>query len=151
MGKLWGEKDIEATIQRLDRLTLDESRATAAQTLDVVYSLVQHKRAIMDGEFSTRTNFLSLPAKCSCAQMQTGMNGQVSRAFWVGFMLAGDNWLSPPDPWKNHNLAHESRHGGTGSWWIEGDTYVEWKSSDTSSLLWWQSLPEAFDTTHAWC
>ncbi len=114
MGKLWGEKDIEATIQRLDRLTLDESQATAAQTLDVVYSLVQHKRAIMDGEFSTRTNFLSLPAKCSCAQMQMGMNGQVSRAFWVGFMLAGDNWLSPPDPWKNHNLAHESRHGGMG-------------------------------------
>jgi predicted SnoaL-like aldol condensation-catalyzing enzyme len=50
MGKLRGEKDIEATIQRLDRLTLDEGRATAAQTLEVVYGLVQHKRAIMDGE-----------------------------------------------------------------------------------------------------
>jgi len=31
--KLQGEKDIEATIQRLDRLTLDEGRATPAQTL----------------------------------------------------------------------------------------------------------------------
>ena len=50
MGKLRGEKDIEATIQRLDRLTLDEGRATAAQTLEVVYGLVQHRRAIMDGE-----------------------------------------------------------------------------------------------------
>jgi hypothetical protein len=52
MGKLWGEKDIEATIQRLDRLTLDEGRATAAQTLEVVYGLVQHKRAmVMDGGY----------------------------------------------------------------------------------------------------
>ena len=52
MGKLRGEKEIEATMQRLDRLTLDEGRATAAQTLEVVYSLVQHKREIMDGEDS---------------------------------------------------------------------------------------------------
>jgi hypothetical protein len=53
MGKLRGEKDIEATIQRLDRLTLDEGRATAAQTLEVVHGLVQQKRAIMDGKNST--------------------------------------------------------------------------------------------------
>ena len=39
-------------IQRLDRLTLDEGRATAAQTLEVVFGLVQHKRAVMDGENS---------------------------------------------------------------------------------------------------
>ena len=50
MGKLRGEKEIEATMQRLDRLTLDEGRATAAQTLEVVYGLVQQKKAIMDGE-----------------------------------------------------------------------------------------------------
>lgn len=46
------------------------------------------------------------------------------------------NWLSPPDPWENHNFARESRHGETGTWWIEGDTYAEWKSSGASSLLW---------------
>ena len=50
MMKLWGENDIEATIQRLDRLTLDEGRATTAQTLEVIYGLVRHRRAIMDGE-----------------------------------------------------------------------------------------------------
>ena len=72
MGKLRGEKDIEATIQRLDRLTLDEGRATAAQTLEVVYGLVQQKRAIMDGENSNCPALLSLPAECSCPQTQTG-------------------------------------------------------------------------------
>jgi hypothetical protein len=45
-------------------------------------------------------------------------------------------WLSPPDPWKNHNVVHESRHSGSGTWWIQGDTYIKWKSSGPSSLLW---------------
>ena len=34
----------------MDRLTLDETRATAAQTLEVVYGLVRNKRVDMDGE-----------------------------------------------------------------------------------------------------
>jgi hypothetical protein len=50
MKKLLGEKDIDATLQRLDRLTLDEVRATAAQTLEVVHGLIRHRRLIMDGE-----------------------------------------------------------------------------------------------------
>jgi hypothetical protein len=50
MKKLRGENDIESTLQRLDRLTLDEVRATAAQTLEVVCGLVRHTRVVMDGE-----------------------------------------------------------------------------------------------------
>ena len=36
MKKLRGEKDIEAALQSLDRLTMDEVRAAAAQILHVV-------------------------------------------------------------------------------------------------------------------
>ena len=50
MKKLGGEKGIEAALQRLDRLSLDEARATAAQTLEVVYGLVQYRRVVMDGK-----------------------------------------------------------------------------------------------------
>ena len=50
MKKLRGENEIEATLQRLDRLTLDEARATAAQTFEVVYSLVRYTKVVMDGE-----------------------------------------------------------------------------------------------------
>ena len=50
MKKLLGEKDIEASLERLHRLTLDEVRATAAQTLEAVYSLIRHRRVVMDGE-----------------------------------------------------------------------------------------------------
>jgi hypothetical protein len=48
--KLWGEKEVEAVLQRLDRLTQDEARTTAAQTLEVVYGLAQNVRVVMDGE-----------------------------------------------------------------------------------------------------
>ena len=73
MGKLRGGRDIEATIQRLDRLSLDEGRATAAQTLEVVYGLVQQKRAMMDGENSICPAPLSLLADCLYPQTQTGV------------------------------------------------------------------------------
>jgi hypothetical protein len=45
-------------------------------------------------------------------------------------------WLSPPDPWKNYNVARTSRHSGTGAWFIYGTTLSEWKTSGPSSLLW---------------
>ena len=48
--KLLGENEVEAALQRLDRLTDDEARITAAQSLEVVYRLVQNIRVVMDGE-----------------------------------------------------------------------------------------------------
>ena len=50
MKKLLGENDVEAILQRLDRLTLDEARTTAAQSLESIYGLVQNMRMVMDGE-----------------------------------------------------------------------------------------------------
>ena len=57
--------------------------------------------------------------------------------------LAGDKlqqdicgWLSPPDPWKNHNIARELRQAGTAEWFIQGCTFSEWKSSGSNSVLW---------------
>jgi hypothetical protein len=45
-----GENDMKAALHRLDRLTLDEGLATAAQTLEVVCGLVRHRRVVLDGE-----------------------------------------------------------------------------------------------------
>ena len=50
MKKLFGENDVEVVLQRLDRLTQDEARTTAAQTLEVVYGLVQNMTVVLDGE-----------------------------------------------------------------------------------------------------
>ncbi|KAN0113682.1 hypothetical protein V8E52_007481 [Russula decolorans] len=54
--KLFGENGVNAVLQRLDRLTQDEARTMAAQTLEVVYGLFQNMRVLIDdGEASTKS------------------------------------------------------------------------------------------------
>ena len=47
--KFLGEKDIELVLDRLNRLTLEESKITTAQTLDVVCRLVNKMQVVMEG------------------------------------------------------------------------------------------------------
>jgi hypothetical protein len=54
--KLLRENEVEAALQRLDRLTYDEARATAAQTLEVVYRLVQNMGLVMNSELTPFNN-----------------------------------------------------------------------------------------------
>jgi len=126
--KRFSEKDVEAVLRRLDRLTQDEAQMTAAEIFKVVYGLVQNMNVVVDDNES-------------CV-------GGVQKALEILHKLASDknkskrdklqkdirNWLSPPDPWKNHHIARESRHEGTAVWLIQGDAFSEWKAS--GSLLW---------------
>ena len=50
VGKLVGEKNMDAMVQRLDRLTQDEARQTVAQVLKVVHGLVENMKVVMEGE-----------------------------------------------------------------------------------------------------
>jgi hypothetical protein len=50
VGKLVGEKKMEAMVQRLDRLTQDEARQAVAHILKVVHGLVENMKVVMDGE-----------------------------------------------------------------------------------------------------
>jgi hypothetical protein len=43
------ENDVEVILQRLDRLTQEEARTTATQTLEVVYGLMKNIKVVMDG------------------------------------------------------------------------------------------------------
>jgi len=46
---LLGKRDVEAVMQKLDRLTQDEARMTVTQTLGVVHGLVGNVRLVMEG------------------------------------------------------------------------------------------------------
>jgi hypothetical protein len=74
---LRGENDVEAALQRLDRLTLDEVRATTAQTLEVVCSLVPQK-VDMDG--GSENTLSTLPDIRSLLNIQTS----IPRRRWIG-------------------------------------------------------------------
>jgi hypothetical protein len=45
-------------------------------------------------------------------------------------------WLSPQDLSTNHNIACNAHHKGTTTWFFDGRTYKEWKSTGSESLLW---------------
>jgi len=49
--KLLGENEVEAVLHRLDRLTMEESRMTAAQTMEVVHGLFNNMKEVMDGMY----------------------------------------------------------------------------------------------------
>jgi hypothetical protein len=61
--------------------------------------------------------------------------------FWGLFILTENllrekskNWLSPPDPSTNHNIARKAHHKGTASWFFQSRIYEQWKSSP--SFIW---------------
>jgi hypothetical protein len=43
-------------------------------------------------------------------------------------------WLSPPDPTVNYNIARDNHHNGTALWFTENSTFRDWKK--IGSLLW---------------
>jgi len=47
--RLLGEDDVVSVLQRLDRLTVEESRITVAQTMEAVHGLVSNMKEVMEG------------------------------------------------------------------------------------------------------
>jgi hypothetical protein len=47
--KLLGESDVEAILQRLDRLTQEEARMTVTHTLEVVHGIFDNLKVVMAG------------------------------------------------------------------------------------------------------
>ena len=64
--------------------------------------------------------------------------GHAGSIIITGSQLRQDlrRWLSPPDPSTNHNIACNAHHTGTATWFFEGETYKEWKSTGSESPLW---------------
>ncbi|KAH9957806.1 hypothetical protein BC827DRAFT_1385427, partial [Russula dissimulans] len=136
--KLLGENDreVEAILGRLDRLTLEEARLTGTMTLEVVYDLLKNMKMIMD---DTLASVLMDDVRRTLVDMQkvaSDMNkfrrdklqGEVRR------------WLSPPDPSINHNMARNAHHNGSAEWFIHGNTFSQWKTG-TGSLIWVYGKP----------
>jgi hypothetical protein len=69
-----GEHEIEAVLQRLDRLTQDEARMTVTQTLEVVHGLVNNVKVVMDG---THSSVGSLPNDWLKMSVQTARSQQM--------------------------------------------------------------------------
>ena len=77
LKKHLGEKDVEAVLQRLDRLTQDEARSTAADTLRVVHSLAHNMSVVLEGKqmYSVCTPPFSQDIYLKMAKDQLTMSG----------------------------------------------------------------------------
>ncbi|KAH8989880.1 hypothetical protein EDB86DRAFT_1841816 [Lactarius hatsudake] len=131
--KLLGEKDVEALLQKLDRLTREESQTTAALTLEVVYGLAQNLRDVMDNEKASGD---------SISQVLSSLQDLVSNEIKKNLDRSrkkSRKWLSPPDPSQNQNVACEVCYDGTATWFIQGTTFLEWRTR--GSLLWIHGKP----------
>jgi hypothetical protein len=64
--------------------------------------------------------------------------GHAGSIILTGSQLRQDlrRWLSPTDPSTSQNIACNAHHKGTATWFFEGRTYKEWKSTGSESLLW---------------
>jgi hypothetical protein len=49
LARKLGDNEFQSVLRRLDRLTQEESRATAVQTLEVIYSFINHMTVVMEG------------------------------------------------------------------------------------------------------
>ncbi|KAH9063565.1 hypothetical protein EDB87DRAFT_128411 [Lactarius vividus] len=104
--KLLGESEIEAVLQKLDRLTQEEARVMAAQTLEVVHCLVNNVKVVMDDGRA------SLDGVRNVLVTMKGIASEINKMKRDQLQKDARNWISPPDPSKNYNIALE-RQGYT--------------------------------------
>ncbi|KAH9073600.1 hypothetical protein EDB83DRAFT_2260404, partial [Lactarius deliciosus] len=112
LKKLIGKKEMEDALKRLDKLTQEEARMAAAETLRLSHII---------------TNVVQRLAS------------SVDDMKWNESRKSLREWVFPPDPSTNHNIACDLHHGGTAQWFFQGSMFGEWKS--TGSLLWIYGKP----------
>ncbi|KAH9073597.1 hypothetical protein EDB83DRAFT_84335 [Lactarius deliciosus] len=126
LKKLIGKKEMEDALRRLDKLTQEEVRMAAAEILRLTH--------IVDDKVTTVVN----DGK-EMKQVVQQLASSVDDMKWNESRKCLREWVFPPDPSTNHNIACDLHHGGTAQWFFRGSMFGEWKS--TGSLLWIYGKP----------
>jgi hypothetical protein len=157
LKKLVGRTDIEDAVQRLDTLTEEEGLMTAARNLAVTHHVDDNVTTILDVVTATKDSTQCSPTffhssvpthlpdpilfydsdGCATAFVTPRRYPFLSRLKHSTGNQSREKlrtWLSPPDPSINHNVACDTRHEGTAKWFIQGETFDDWKRN--GSLLW---------------
>lgn len=138
LKKLVGNTDVEDTLRKLDKLTQEEARMAAAELLKITHS-VNSKVEGMDNRMKGvdgRVQDLDVKMdQVSCSSSPT------SSILALNTRITGNQlrdslrqWLSPPDPSTNYNIATDAHHTGTAQWFFQGSIFKDWQS--TGSFLW---------------
>ncbi|KAF8259848.1 hypothetical protein EI94DRAFT_959674 [Lactarius quietus] len=131
--RLLGDSEIETILKRLDRLTQEEARMTVTQTLAIVHGLLNNMKVVMDGgEASTSTIRRSLVTMQEVAS-------EINKMKRDQLQKDARNWITPPDPSKNHVISRRIHSGESAVWFTRGLTFKNWDL--TGGLLWIHGKP----------
>ncbi|KAH9046718.1 hypothetical protein EDB84DRAFT_633592 [Lactarius hengduanensis] len=125
LKKLVGKKEIEDALMRLDKLTQEEALMAAAETLRLTHIVNDKLTTVMDDGKETKQVLQQLASSVTVDDVK-----------WRKILK---EWVFPPDPSTNHDIAYELHHGGTAQWFFQGGMFSEWKS--TGSFLWIHGKP----------
>jgi hypothetical protein len=163
LKKLMGKNNIEHALKKLDRLTQEEAQMASVQILQITHAIDSEVREIADNVHVVDNRVAGVDERVAgvdervagvderVAGVADGVD-RIERSWFPNrihaghagsIILTGDQlqqnlrtWLSPQDPSTNHNIACTAHHKGTATWFFEGSTYKEWKSTSSESLLW---------------
>jgi len=121
--KLAGNRDIEDSLERLDKLTQEEARMASAELLKMTHSVDGKAIGVRDEVQGVGNNVqdvdnrvqdigkdISIRVQCVDDKLDQANRDQLR-----------DNllrWLSPPDPSTNHNISCKAHHNGTAEWFF---------------------------------
>ncbi|KAH9053059.1 ankyrin repeat-containing domain protein [Lactarius vividus] len=106
---------------------------TMAQTLEVVYGLVNNVKVVInDGKVSVDGIWKAL-------DMIQQISNDINKMKRNLLQRESRSWLTPPDPSPNYNIAREIHQDGTATWFCEGGVFAEWNAK--GSLLWIHGKP----------
>jgi len=138
LKKLTGNTEVEDALRKLDKLTQEEARMAAAELLKITHSVdskVEGMDNRMKGVDRRVQDITSKMDEGSCSSSLTSSILALNTRT-TGNQLRDSlrQWLSPPDPSTNYNIATDAHHVGTAQWFFQGSIFKGWQS--TGSFLW---------------
>ena len=152
--KLIGNTDVEDTLLRLDRLTLEEAHMASVELLRVSHNVEGRVICIGEGvqEVGDRVQEVGVGVQ-NVQQLVQGLDDKVDQVnresspnptaltLQTPQIFSGSDlrerlriWLSPPNPSINHNIACDAQHEGSAQWFFRGTIFSQWKSN--GPFLW---------------
>ncbi|KAF8266719.1 hypothetical protein EI94DRAFT_1830495 [Lactarius quietus] len=137
LKKLFGRKDVEDALKRLDNLTQEEARMAATEALVITRGIDDKVTDVEDRVLSVDSKVQGVDDKVGVLETGVAIQqvfNQVDHLNRNELRKDLRKWIAPPDPSVNYNVASDAHHEGTTAWCTEGNTLANWKTS--GSLLW---------------
>ncbi|EIM87391.1 uncharacterized protein STEHIDRAFT_139093 [Stereum hirsutum FP-91666 SS1] len=142
--------DVQQALDKLARLTSQEhqlvSATTRVVTNDILSKLCElavegsddtRNMLINISEAFTRLHDDSSSSRSALEEIRSAVCREDSRLRALEYNQERKelvDWLSAPEVSRNQNAAREKRMSGSGAWFIESSTFLNWKNEDGSAM-----------------